>query len=324
MVIITEDGVEIETQAKGFAELMNSFNKLTEIESRIEAAIEKSKVPWTETRRFLKGTNLNQVLTTPLAQFLRDLFEEIGLGVLELTIKNNFKYVYHIKESPICDLFKDIEDKKVCQPTVDALYRFFSEDLGLEGDVEETMCANTGDDHCEFHMELQPFPVLEKALDKTDIDILREISNCELVNLKAIIDNLELDEDEVRARLLFLQYYEILDDQYRISEVGKTFYKYRSATPIKEEEYFDPPWKTMAELTSTIAATQSFAEALVVVSDEEQLPWEVEESELIDIRERAKDKTSFAELFSAEMSSDSDEEEDEKEENEKKKDNDEN
>ena len=80
----------------------------------------------------------------------------------------------------------------------------------------------------------------------------------------------------------------------------------------------------MAELTSTIAATQSFAEALVVVSDEEQLPWEVEESELIDIRERAKDKTSFAELFSAEMSSDSDEEEDEKEENEKKKDNDEN
>ena len=33
----TEEGVE--TSTRGFAELMNNFNKLTQLESRIEAAI---------------------------------------------------------------------------------------------------------------------------------------------------------------------------------------------------------------------------------------------------------------------------------------------
>ena len=65
----------------------------------------------------------------------------------------------------------------------------------------------------------------------------------------------------------------------------------------------------MAELTSTIAATQSFAEALVVVTEEEQLPWEVDENELVDLKERAKDKTSFAELLTTELK-EKDEEED--------------
>jgi hypothetical protein len=122
---------------------------------------------------------------------------------------------------------------------------------------------------------------------------------------------LQLDEDELRARMTLLQYYEILNDNNQITEVGKTFYKYRLNNPFEEEEIFDPPWKSMAELTSTIAATQSFAEALVVVSEEEKLPWEIDESELIDIRERAKDKASFAELFSKEAKQTSDEDDEE-------------
>jgi len=91
--------------------------------------------------------------------------------------------------------------------------------------------------------------------------------------------------------------------------VGRTFYKFRFNNPREEEENFEPPWKTMAELTSTIAATQSFAEALVVVTEEEQLPWEVDENELVDLKERAKDKTSFAELLTTELK-EKDEEED--------------
>jgi hypothetical protein len=304
---ITEETVE--SQSKGFAELMFNFNKLTEMESKIEAAIENAKVPWTETRKFLKGLDINQVLNTPLAQFIQDLFREMGLGDLELSEKGNFRYIYQIKDCPVCGLFKDIPDKKVCQPTVDAIYRFFAEDLGLEGEVQETKCLNVEDDYCEFKMDLQPFPVLEKALDKTDLDVLKEINDTGTMDIKTISDKLELDEDELQARLVFLQYYEILDDNYKLSPVGQTFYKYRSNLPYEEEEYFDPPWKSMAELTSTIAATQSFAEALVVVSEEEKLPWEVDEAELIDIRERAKDKSGFAELLSAEAKKESDKDE---------------
>jgi hypothetical protein len=288
--------------AGSFAELMNNFNKLTEMESRIETAIENSKVPWVETRKFLKSVNLNQVLNTPLAQFIRDLFLEIGLGELELSEKNNYQYVYRIKDCPVCGFFKDVHDKRVCQPTADAISRFFSEDMGLDGDVLETKCVNARDEFCEFRMDLQPFTVLEKALDNTDLELLKLISgDLESIDIPAISDKLELDEDETRAIFALLQYYEILDDNYNITQVGRTFYDYRINNPFEEEEAFDPPWKGMTELTSTIAATQSFAEALIVVSEEETLPWEEDDSEIIDIKDRAKDKSSFAELLLSEV-----------------------
>lgn len=291
-----------EPSARSFAELMNNFNKLTEMESRIETAIENSKVPWIETRKFLKSLNLNQVKNTPLSQFIKELFFELGLGELELSEKNNYRYVYQIKDCPVCNLFRDVHDKMVCQPTADAISRFFTEDMGLEGEVEETKCVNANDEFCEFRMKLQPFTVLEKALDRMDFEILTFFSENNIeMELPILSDKLDIDEDELRARLTLLQYYEIIDDNYQITQVGKTFYDYRKNNPFEEEEAFDPPWKSMSELTSTIAATQSFAEALVVVTEEEQLPWEIDETELIDLKERAKDKTSFAELLVSEV-----------------------
>jgi predicted hydrocarbon binding protein len=300
-----------EPTVKSFAELMSSFNKLTEMESRIEAAIENSKIPWTETRKFLKGIELNQVINTPLSQFFCDLFKEIGLGPIELTEKKNYQYIYRIHNCPVCGLFKDVQDRKVCQPTADAISRFFGEDMGLEGEVKETKCMNINDEYCEFKMELQPFTVLEKALDNIDLEILDTISGNGISGIQEISDKLELDEDELRARVTLLKYYEILNENNQITEVGKTFYKYRLNNPFEEEEPFEPPWRSMAELTSTIAATQSFAEALVVVTEEEKLPWEADDAELMDMRERAKDKTSFAELLSAEVKKSTDEDDEE-------------
>ncbi len=302
-----EEGFEPSTRS--FAELMNNFNKLTEMESRIETAIKNSKIPWSETRKFLKGTDLKQVVNTPLSQFLTDLFKEIGLGPIELSEKKNYQYIYRIRECPVCGLFKDVHDKRVCQPTADAISRFFTEDMGLESEVQETKCINTQDEYCEFKMDLQPFTVLEKALDNTDLEILNIISGNGIGGIKEISEKLQLDEDELRARVTLLKYYEILTEHNQITEVGRTFYKYRKNNPFEEEESFEPPWKSMAELTSTIAATQSFAEALVVVTEEEKLPWEVDDVELIDIRERAKDKAGFAELLSAEVKKASDEKE---------------
>ena len=52
------------------------------------------------------------------------------------------------------------------------------------------------------------------------------------------------------------------------------------------------------------------------LSEGEQLPWDVDEAELVDIKERAKDKTSFAEMFSAEVKEE-DEEGDEKDKEKK-------
>ena len=291
----------VKQPAKSFAEVMNSFNKLTEIESRIDTAIQKAKVPWAETRKFLKGRDLNQVLNTPLAQFFQDLLREIGLGEVELSEKSNYHYIYRCKECPVCLLFKDIPNKKVCQPTADAISRFFTEAMEVEGETEETKCINLNDEFCEFSLTLQPFTLLEKALDNTDLMILEYIFGGGNVVINELANRLGIGQEEFQARLTTLIYYETLDENYNLTDVGKTFYNFRSKTQYKEEEYFDPPWKSMAELTSTIAATQSFAEALVVVTEEEELPWEVDEAEVVDVRERAKDKASFAELLTSEV-----------------------
>jgi hypothetical protein len=201
---------------------------------------------------------------------------------------------------------------------VNAIHRFFAEDLGLDGEVQETKCINIGNDHCEFLLELQPFHVFEIALDQTDLNILNEILHLETgsVSVEKLAEKLNLDDDELRARFTLLQYYEVLDEKLEISQVGQTFYKFRQNNPVHTEEDFEPPWKSMAELTSTIAATQSFAEALVVVTEEEKLPWELDESELVDIKEQAKDKTSFAEFLSSEVKKEETEKDEDDEEKE--------
>ena len=293
------------TSGKGFASVMSDFVKLTEMENKISAAIDNSKVPWIETRKLLKGQNVNEIINTPLGQFIQDLFREMGLGTLELTDFENFEYTFTVKNCPVCNMFKDVVNKKVCNPTVDALYRFFSKNLQIECDVEETKCTNAGDDVCEFKVTLQPLQVYKIALDNNDIQILDQIKEVGLDDYKSFIKSLEkksgLGRAEVEFRIQNLQQYEILDNNFNLTAVGETYYTFIQSNPLGAEESFDPPWKEMSKLTSTIAATRSFAEAFVVVAEEEELPWMVDDKEIIDLKERAKDKSSFAELLKQEL-----------------------
>jgi len=302
---------ELSAGGKGFASVMSDFVKLTEMENKISAAIDNSKVPWVETRKFLKGQSVNEIINTPLGQFIQDLFKEMGLGDLQLTNYDSFEYTFTVKDCPVCKMFKDVMDKKVCNPTVDALYRFFSKNLQIECDVEETTCTNAGGDFCEFKVTLQPLQVYKIALDNNDIQILDQIKEAGLDDYKSFIQSLEkksgLARAEVEFRIQNLQQYEILDNNFNLTPVGETYYTFVQANPLVDEETFDPPWKEMSKLTSTIAATRSFAEAFVVVAEEEELPWMVDDKEIIDLKQRAKDKSSFAELLKQELKDEEDE-----------------
>jgi predicted hydrocarbon binding protein len=305
---------EISTGGKGFASVMSDFVKLTEMENKISAAIDNSKVPWIETRKYLKGENVNEIINTPLGQFIQDLFREMGLGDLELTNFDSFEYTFTVKDCPVCKMFKDVVDKKVCNPTVDALYRFFSQNLQIECEVKESKCSNAGGEVCEFKVILQPLQVYKIALDNNDIKILDQIKEVGLEDYKSFIKSLEdksgLARAEVEFRIQNLQQYEILDNNFNLTPVGETYYTFIQSNPLGDEDSFDPPWKEMSKLTSTIAATRSFAEAFVVVADEEELPWMVDDKEIIDLKDRAKDKSSFAQLLKQELKDDEEEDED--------------
>ncbi len=290
-----------------FAEMMSAFGKLGELESKIAIAIERSKVPWSETRKFLKGFGVCEISNTPVLQYLYNLFETIGLGRLELTNAALFSYTFEIKDCPVCHLFPDIADEKVCSPTADALARFFTEDLGLACEVVETRCRNTGDPVCEFKIDLHPLEAYKILLDETDIRILEATSKPHF-DEGVLVEQLDIDEDELMSRLECQQYYQLIDENFEITEAGRTYYDYISTQERTPEREFEPPWRSISQITTSIAASRSFAEALVEVTEDEQLPWEVDDSEIIDLRKKALRSRGFAELLADEMNDEEEEE----------------
>lgn len=305
------DEIPVGGPATSFAELISSFGKLTQIESRISTAIEKSKVPWMETRKYLKGSNVKEIANTPLAQFITNIFNEIGLGELSLSEKSHLQYVYSVEDCPICKLFSDIEDKRVCNPTVDALNRFFANDLELITEIEETRCINAGDKACEFKVTLQPLPVYQIAFDDVDNQIIKALVSGKKNTAENLAKTTSLEVEDVKNRIDTLIQFQILDKNYELSPAGETYRDFIIKYPPKtSERFFEPPWKSMYEITSAIAAAQSFAEAFIELQDDEDLPWEMDDSEIIDLQAKAKDKKGFAELISGAMIDEDDSEDD--------------
>ena len=284
-------------QPESFASMMSTFGKLIEIESRIDMGIQQSKVPASETRKFLKGRSQAGVMNTPLYQYMENLFYEIGLGSLQLNDSMDFRYLFTLPDCKVCSLFDDIENKRVCTPVVEALARFFHEDLGISCNVKETECKNMGADSCKFLLELEPLSVYQILLDEGDMNLLKQLTSSEK-SPEALSSELGREVEDINYILDILKYYQIIDSDNKLTDAGEAYKNFIESHPPEPLEEFDPPWKAMEKISSAIAATQSFAEAMVEITEDDGLPWKMDEAEIIDIREQAKDKKGFAEFLS--------------------------
>ena len=130
-------------------------------------------------------------------------------------------------------------------------------------------------------------------MDDTDKAIIKAIMQSATV--KAGAEQLEMYDEEALYRLRVLQRYRILDDEYAITEIGETYHKYGEGMPTEED--FQPPWKDLAEITSAISASTSFAEAFTETADDEPL-WDIKEEDIVNLADEAKKSESFAELLS--------------------------
>ena len=286
-----------------FAETIASLGTLTKIESAISAAIKSSRVPAKETRKLLKCMSVQEAGNTALFQFMRDLFEKVGTGQLELIRNDIFRYDFAIESSPICKLYPHVKGKKTCYVTAESLSQFFSKDLGLPGTAEEIACRNAGDKRCEFAVSLQPLAVYQMALDSVDKSIISRVMDGD--KLGRIAESLEMAEEEVVFRMNILKRYKILDDDHNLTEIGETYHKYGEGMGGDEED-FQPPWKDMAIISNAISASTSFAEAFTETASKEPL-WEVKEKDIVNLADEAKKSKSFAELLSKQVKSDMEE-----------------
>jgi len=283
-----------------FAETVSALGTLTKLESAIGAAIKNSKVPAKETRKYLKCNTVPEANNTALFQFHRALFEQVGLGRLLLTRNDIFRYDFALDNNPVSRLYPNVKDKKTCYITAEAIQEFFSKDLGLPGNCEETACTNAGDGRCEFTISLQPLAVYQLALDDADKEIIFAI--VEGAPVSSLATRLEMNEEEIQYRLEVLRRYHILDENNVITEIGDTYHKYGEGIPMQEDD-FPPPWKDMAEISSAISASTSFAEAFTEASQEEPL-WEVKEEDIVNLADEAKKSLSFAELIAKQIKDD--------------------
>jgi predicted hydrocarbon binding protein len=288
---------------RSFAETVASLGELTKIESGIAVALKGSRVPPKETRKMLKCMNVQEAGNTALFQFMRDLFDKVGFGQLELIRNDIFRYDFAVRDSPVCRLYPHVKGKKTCYITAESIAQFFSKDLGLPGTAEEIACQNAGDARCEFAVSLQPLAVYQLALDGTDRTIINRLTDGD--GKAAIAAALDMGGDELQYRMNVLRRYKILDDGDALTEIGETYQKYGEGMAADEED-FQPPWKDMAEISEAISASTSFAEAFTETADKEPL-WEVREKDIVNLASEAKKSKSFAELLSKQVKSEEEE-----------------
>jgi predicted hydrocarbon binding protein len=285
---------------KSFAQRVAALDKMTSLETGISTAIKMSKVPKKEVKKLLVARNEDQVRNTPVFQFMQMIFKEIGLGSLDIKEVGKFSYIFSVMDSPIPSLIPDAKGK-TCYITADALSSFFTNDMNIPANGEEIRCVNEGYETCDFLVRLNAIQVYQMALDEMDKEIIGIKLKDPYLDSEKIAENLGIEKEEAEYRMGILRYYELIDEEGNVTDIGNTYYKFRMSSPVSEE-VFDPPWKMIKEISSAIAAASSFAEAMSErVKEEKKVLSPEEEDKIINLAEEAKKSRSFAELLAKQI-----------------------
>jgi len=205
-----------------------------------------------------------------------------------------FKLTFRVRDCPVCKLYPNVKNKVTCYVTTDTFVQFFNKDLSIPSTAEEIMCRNRSESACEFVVSMQPLSVYQLALDECDREVIANIMDGK--GGDALAKELNLTAEEVSYRLEALKRYHILDGKYHLTEIGETYQKYGQSFKAAEED-FPAPWKDMSEISESISASVSFAEAFTEAATTEPV-LDVRREDVVNLAEKAKSSKSFAELLS--------------------------
>ncbi len=277
---------------ESIARIIYIFGKLTKMEAAISAAIAKSKIPAKEIKMFLKSIHPLQMERTPLFQYMKSLFREIGMGEFKVLEIAPFIIKFGVRDSDVAKLFSGINGK-TCYITSDALKMFFEKDMGIPVNVKEEACVNDGSDRCVFSVYMEPLAVLQYILDENDFEILYALKNGEGVGI-----------EDAEIRINIMEKYGLVKDG-KITEFGEKYLEIGASPIVVPAE--ERPWKKLSEISEVIASAKSFAEAFSRSVDEDIE--EIDEEKLVNVVEEAEKSKSFAELVSKIVKKEVDEDE---------------
>lgn len=235
------------TSGGSFAQSLGAFGTMLKIQETISSRFPISKVPWKDTRVFLRAHTIESIRSTSLYEFMMRLFKDVGLGDMQLVGYAPMHYVFAVPGCPVCNIYPALHNQKVCVATTDALHRFFKEELELECVVEETECVKDSGTVCKFKVSLQPISAYQVLLDDNDRMILSGKRPP------------AMEQPELVSRVEVLTIYKLLD-RGKLSDIGEAYMQFAGSMPVKEK-IFDPPWKTAEELKSIISKHGTFGSA---------------------------------------------------------------
>ncbi|WP_406657705.1 hypothetical protein V7O62_03870 [Methanolobus sp. ZRKC2] len=273
-----------------FAQSMGAFGTLLKVQQNITERFPRCKVPWNETRKFLKCFTIDAIRSSSLYKFHMKLFNEIGLGSMQLISYAPMNYIFAVPNNPICNCYPALNNQKVCVATTDALHRFFKEELELDCSVEEIECIKNGDPVCKFKVALQPISAYQIMLDEQDKMILSGVRP-------------PVEQNELIERVKALTVYKLLDNG-KLSEIGNAYMQFAGNMNV-QEKVFDPPWKTEEEIAAVAAKHGTFGAAFGEMAQKiQEVPQasappaeKVPDEDKPKLQEEAEKVDSFAELM---------------------------
>ena len=237
----------------GFAEAFSNFGRITWLESSITKLICTSRVPPRETRKLLRCRSPEQAVNVPVVQFMKGLFGQIGFDLKLESIKP-FQIVFRVRP-PIYE--SPVKQRKTCYTMAEAIYRFFTKDLGLDCKVFEGSCINEGAVSCDFVCVLDFLATAKAALESGEKELVRMLARG--MGSDDIRSAGGFEEGELEFRLDVLRDYGIIDGGGGLTEKGREL---NDAIADEKEVDFEPPWSEVRDMTETISTASSFAEAI--------------------------------------------------------------
>ncbi|WP_456475157.1 chemotaxis protein CheC [Candidatus Pyrohabitans sp.] len=257
-----------EGESLPFSELLGGFEKVFEVEDRVNDFLENVRVPVAAKRAFLRSSARGDFEVDRLKALLERMLVQVGIGEkVSLHLEAPLTYHLRVEGCHICAMVPG----GACHTTSTAVGRFFMENLGIGVTIEEIECRNSGGDACVHRIELEQIDAFSALPTASDIVLLGLLEKG-YTQLQELVQKSDLPREEVNEALKVLEYYGIVQSkgkEFEMTPLGEVFLTFaRNAYPAKEENI--EGWDDIAEIEAKIKSRKEHAS-----EPGEKAPWEM-------------------------------------------------
>lgn len=257
-----------EHEPLNFSQLLGSFERVIEVEEKVNDFLESISVPVAARRAFLRSSAVGGFAEDRLRLLIENMLVRAGIGEkVSLEIKAPLTYRLRVEGCHICAILPS----GACHTTSTAVGRFFMENLKVGVTVREVECRNSGGEACVHELSLEQIDAFSVLPTASDI-VLLNLLDRGYTQLQEIVQESDLPREEANEALKVLEYYGIVQregNEVRMTPLGEVFLTFaRNAYPMREEVQED--WDDMAKIEARIKSKKES-----MPEPGEKPPWEV-------------------------------------------------